>query len=201
MFSLKSPIDSFIKTVKGVLLQPKEFFASVSWNSVPVADSLVYAFVCSLVPGIISFLIPSITVAGMFSGMMGGTNAMATAGGFLPVVLFGPILSIVFLAFGALVVYGVVRYGFKKTAGYPAFLGAMAAAVTTSLLSWIPIVGILVALFGIVLAVIGIRAAGSLTTVQAIVAFVATIIVMMLLSGIFSAALLGPLLLGAMMKP
>lgn len=190
MFSLKNPTASFIKTTKGVLLSPVEFFRSVSWGSVPIIDSLAFTLVCSFVPAIIRFIVPSLS--GQSSMMTPFAGRLPLSGmQFVPFFLVTPLVSLIFLAVASILVWAVVRYIFKSNTSYNALFAVMAAVSATQLLSWIPVIGVLLSLYALVLSVIGIREAASLTTVQAVIAYILSIILMGIVSLALSAALLG----------
>ena len=104
MFSLKSPLPTFIAATKGVLLSPVSFFRSVYWGNASIADALIFTFIWNLLSALISRLILSFTLP---FGMMRGTNGFGVIPFVgipsFPVFLVAPIMAVLFLVIGAVV--------------------------------------------------------------------------------------------------
>lgn len=187
MFTLRSPIDTFFSTTKGVLLSPVRFFRSTSWVSVSWFDSLVYAYICGVTAELFKkFLLPTAVLPSQifrpYIGMFPFTGIEA-----VPVFLLLPLFSLLYLAIMTFAVYLVGKVIFNRYTSYPAVLAALAAVAAAQIFSWIPIIGGLVALYAIVLVVIAIREVYAFSTGRAIVAFILSIILVAIATGLIFA--------------
>jgi hypothetical protein len=166
-YDLSNPVESFANVVRRVVLQPVRFFRDLPRRG-SLLNPLVFALICAEIAVI-----------------LGGILSLAGAGG----------------AF-------VTGYGFQvpRNLGFGEFIGSVilapigsaigvfvVAAYTsvTSLVSWIPFVGGLLALYGVYLSVVGIREMHNTTTAKALIVVLAPLIVIVVL------ALLGLLVAGA----
>lgn len=190
MFNLRSPIDTFISATKGVLLSPVRFFRSISWISVSWFDSLVYAYICGIAAELFKkFLLPTAVLPSQifrpYIGMFPFAGIEA-----IPIFLLLPLYSLFYLVIMAFTVYLVGKVVFKRYTSYPAVLSALAAVSATQLFSWIPVIGGLIALYAIVLVVIAIREVYAFSTGKAIPAFILSIILVAITTGLIFAYIL-----------
>ena len=187
MFSLKSPVNTFVSTVKGVLLSPVKFFQTVSWEKVPVADSLVFALICYAFAQIMGFLLSSLSI---FSFLPQAMRNMATSSFGLTYFIVAFVIAIVLFFVNAFVIYAVVKYVFKSKSSFNAVLAVLSSLASVSLLGWIPIIGLIIVLYGLVLTVIAVREMAKLSTVQAIISLIISFLINMVLTGVLFAKIL-----------
>jgi hypothetical protein len=192
-YDLSNPVESFADVVRRVVLQPVSFFAGLPRRG-SLLNPLVFALICTEIAAIVGGILSLAGVGGAFvTGYGFQVPENQGLGEFIGSVVFAPIGS----AIGVFVVAGIahllVRLVVGATnAGFGATFRVAAYTSVTSLVSWIPFVGGLLALYGIYLAVVGIREMHDTTTRNALVVVVLPVIVIVVL------ALLGLLVAGAM---
>jgi len=191
-YDLSNPVESFVDTVRRVVLQPVGFFAGLP-RSGSLLNPLVFALICTEISVILGGILG---LVGVREGFVAGYGFQVPEnqdfGEFIGSVIFAPIGSAisVFVIAGiahllVMLIVGATNSGFGAT-----FRVASYAAVT-SLVSWIPIIGGLLGLYGIYLAVVGIREMHQTTTGKAVIVVLFPVILILLL------ALLGLLVAGA----
>jgi hypothetical protein len=191
-YDLSNPVESFVDTVRRVVLQPVGFFAGLP-RSGSLLNPLVFALICTEISVILGGILG---LLGVREGFVAGYGFQIPEnqdfGEFIGSVIFAPIGSAisVFVVAGighllVMLVVGATNSGFGAT-----FRVASYASVT-SLVSWIPIIGGLLGLYGIYLAVVGIREMHETTTGKAVIVVLFPVILILVL------ALLGLLVAGA----
>jgi hypothetical protein len=191
-YNLSNPVGSFVDTVRRVVLQPVGFFAALP-RSGSLLNPLVFALICTEVSVILGGIL---RLAGVREGLVAGYGFQVPEnqdfGEFVGSVIFAPIggaISVFVIAGIAhllvMLIVGAPNSGFGST-----FRVASYASVT-SLVSWIPIIGGLLGLYGIYLAVVGIREMHETTTGKAVIVVLFPVILILLLT------LLGLLVAGA----
>lgn len=196
-FNLSDPVQSFISTVRGVVLDPVGFFRGMQ-KSGDFVNPLIFTLICALVAGIIA------GVLGFFFSLIFGDFV----GALLQLVL-QPILYVVIAAISVFIGSGIIHLfvmllvkptnaGFEATFRVGAYLGAL------YLVSWlgaIPILGLLLfiplTIWYLVLGVLGIREAHSTSTGRAAAVVLIPMGVLLVLSFIVAviAAIIGVTLL------
>lgn len=172
MFTLKSPLDSFISTTKGVLFTPVSFFRSVYWGSINLVDALAYAFIC----GTANALIGQLLSPSSYSLLPGGflpiwlTNILSfPVLQILPPFLLLPLFSLIYLFIGAAIFYLIAKVFFQGRASYSAVFSAVTAAVSAiQLLTWIPVINAFIGIYLLILLVVAIREVEQFSTGKAI---------------------------------
>lgn len=152
-FELDRATDSFIPTARGVAFHPVEFFTALprAGNYLgPLAFSLVCAEVATILGGILA-----LGAGAPFAAFVGNIVG-AIIGGTIGVFAIAGIAHLLVMA-----IVGPTRSGFEAT------FRAAAYASVTSLVSWIPVVGGLASLYGLYLAIVGIREMHHTTTGKA----------------------------------
>ena len=191
-YDLSNPLESFADIVRRVVLQPVGFFAGLP-RSGSLLNPLIFALICTEISAILGGIL---RLAGVGEGFVTGYGFQVPEnqdfGEFIGSVIFAPIGG----AIGVFVVAGiahlVVRLVVGATnSGFGATFRVASYASVTSLVSWIPIVGWLLGLYGIYLAVVGIREMHETTTGKAVLVVLIPAIVVVVL------ALLGVLVAGA----
>jgi hypothetical protein len=191
-YNLSNPVESFVDIVRRVVLQPVGFFAALP-RSGSLLNPLIFALICTEISAILGGIL---RLAGVGEGFVAGYGFQVPEnqdlGEFIGSVIFAPIGGVigvfVVAGIGQLVVrlvVGATNSGFGATFRVASYTGV------TSLVSWIPIIGGILALYGIYLAVVGIREMHGTTTGKAVLVVLIPVIVVVVL------ALLGLLVVGA----
>ena len=191
-YDLSNPLESFADTVRRVVLQPVGFFAALP-RSGSLLNPLIFALICTVISAILGGIL---RLAGVGEGFVAGYGLQVPEnqdfGEFIGSVIFAPIGG----AIGVFVVAGIahllVRLVVGATnSGFGATFRVASYTGVTSLVSWIPIIGGLLSLYGIYLSVVGIREMHGTTTGKALLVVLIPVIVVVVL------ALLGLLVAGA----
>lgn len=191
-YDLSNPVESFADLVRRVVLQPVGFFAGLPRRG-SLLNPLVFALICTEIAAILGGILSLAGIGGAFvTGYGFQVPENQGLGEFIGSVVFAPIGS----AIGVFVVAGIAHLLVRlvvgaNNAGFGATFRVAAYTSVTSLVSWIPFVGGLLALYGIYLSVVGIREMHNTTTGKALVVVVLPVIVIVVL------ALLGLLVAGA----
>ena len=177
-YNLSDPINSFIDTVRRVVLQPVGFFASLP-RSGNFLNPLVFALIC-------------IEISAILGGLLGlvGVGADRGLGSFIASIIAAPIGGAIGLFIVAGVLYLLVRLVVGAgNSGFEATFRVASYAAVVNLVSWIPIIGWLLGLYGIYLAVVGIREMHETTTGKAalVVLIPAGVILLLVLVGLLAA--------------
>jgi len=191
-YDLSNPVESFADVVRRVVLRPVGFFAGLPRRG-SLLNPLVFALICTEIAAIVGGILSLAGVGGAFvTGYGFQVPENQGLGEFIGSVVFAPVGS----AIGVFVVAGIAHLLVRlvvgaNNAGFGATFRVAAYTSVTSLVSWIPFVGGLLALYGIYLSVVGIREMHNTTTGKALVVVVLPVIVIVVL------ALLGLLVAGA----
>jgi hypothetical protein len=155
-FNYQDPVQSFISTVQRVVLQPADFYRGILRRG-DFLNPLIFAIICYEAFTILSGLLALV-----------GIGQQQGFGGFIVSLILAPIFAAIGLFIGAgilhLLVMLIVGSG---NSGYEATFRVGAYAAVTSLVSWIPIIGWIASLYGIYLAIVGIREVHGTTTGRA----------------------------------
>ena len=191
-YDLSNPVESFADVVRRVVLQPVGFFAGLPRRG-SLLNPLVFALICTEIAAIVGGILSLAGVGGAFvTGYGFQVPENQGLGEFIGSVVFAPVGS----AIGVFVVAGIAHLLVRlvvgaNNAGFGATFRVAAYTSVTSLVSWVPFVGGLLALYGIYLSVVGIREMHNTTTGKALVVVVLPVILIVVL------ALLGLLVAGA----
>ena len=191
-FSFSDPINSFVDVVRRVILQPAGFFAALPRRG-SLFNPLVFALICIEISAILGGLMvlvdaqenpgfnPHPQNVGLPSLFAPGSPVMSIV--LAPV--WGAIGIFVAAAIQQLLVRLVVG---TSNSGYGATFRVASYTQVTGLVNWIPIVGPLLALYGVYLAVVGIREVHETTTGKAalviLIPFVVALLVALLVAGV-----------------
>jgi hypothetical protein len=191
-YDLSNPVESFADVVRRVVLQPVGFFAGLPRRG-SFLNPLIFALICTEVSAILGGIL---RLAGVGEGFVAGYGFQVPEnqdiGEFIGSVILAPIGGVI----GVFVVAGIghllVRLVVGATnSGFGATFRVAAYTSVTSLVTWIPLIGGLLGLYGIYLAVVGIREMHGATTGKAVVVVLFPVILIVVL------ALLGLLVAGA----
>ncbi len=155
-FNYQDPVQSFIGTVQRVVLQPVDFFRGIQRQG-DFINPLIFAIICYEIFTILS---------GIFA--LAGVGGQKGFGSFIVSLVLAPIGAVIGLFIGAgilhLLVMLIVGSG---NSGFEATFRVGAYAAVTSLVSWIPFIGWIASLYGIYLAIVGVREVHATTTGKA----------------------------------
>jgi hypothetical protein len=191
-YELSNPVESFADVVRRVVLQPVRFFAGLPRRG-SLLNPLVFALICTEIAAILGGILSLAGAGGAFvTGYGFEVPENQGVGEFIGSVVLAPIGGVIGVFVVAGVAHLLVRLVIGATnAGFGATFRVAAYTSVTSLVSWIPFIGDLLALYGIYLAVVGIREMHSTTTGKALIVVLLPVIVIVVL------ALLGLLVAGA----
>ena len=176
-YNLSDPIPSFIDTVRRVVLQTVSFFASLP-QSRNLVNPLVFALICIEIYTILGGLLGLVRV---------GTNR--GLGSFIASIIAAPIGGAIGLFILAAILHLLVRLVVGAgNSGFEATFRVAAYAAVVNLVSWIPLVGWLLGLYGIYLSVVGIREMhGTTTGKAALVVLIPAGVILLVLVGLLAA--------------
>jgi hypothetical protein len=185
-FNYTDPVQSFISTVQRVVLQPVDFFRGILRRG-DFLNPLIFAIICAVISAVIGGIIG--LLFSVATGQQGFGGAIL---GFLGSVIGAPIgAAIVLFIWSGLLHLLVMLLVKPSNAGFEATFRVNSYTSTVQLVSWIPIIGWLIALvWGIVLSILGIREVHSTTTgTAALVVLIPAVVVFGGLALIVGAAL------------
>ncbi len=190
-FNLSDPVNSFVRTVRQIVLDPVGFFRGLPRRG-GFANPLVFALICSVITAVLGGILGILLAA---VGLAPQTVVSAIVGLFTSVILI-PILAAVASFIGAGIYHLLVLLLVKPNAGFEASYRVVAYSFVIQLVSWlsaIPLLGYLVALavglYGIVLGVLGIREIHATTTGKAALVVLIPVAVFFLLALLLGTAL------------
>jgi hypothetical protein len=176
-YNLSDPINSFADVVRRVILSPTTFFAELPRRG-NLAGPLVFALICIEISAILGALLGELLF--LFGGV-GGTSP-----GFNPnpqnlwfpsifapdapvvSIIIAPIVGTIGIVVAAGIQQLLVRLVVGATnSGFGATFRVASYTQVTNLVNWIPIVGPLLALYGLYLSIVGIREMHQTTTSKA----------------------------------
>lgn len=183
----------FIELVKGFLLSPAETFRKV--RPADLGDTLKYYLVLVVINTIFSVIISLVIISSVWAALSTlfpflGLTAPAIAGAgiviFAILMIFVHLLMLFIVA--AWVHLWVWLLGGRK--GYVQTLKAIACADTPYLLlGWIPLVGIIGAIWSFILSIIGVRELHEVSTGRAAAAVILAAVVILVIIILIAAAL------------
>jgi hypothetical protein len=182
-FRYTDPVQTFISTVQRVVLQPADFYRGILRQG-DFINPLIFAIICYEVSAILGGII----------GLAFGNRGF---GGFIVGIILAPIFAAIGLFIGAGIIHLLVMLIIgSRNAGFEGTFRVSAYSSVTSLVSWIPFIGWIASLYGIYLAIIGIREVHTTTTGKAalvvlIPAAVVLLLVLMLVALVGAALFFG----------
>ncbi len=190
-FRYTDPVQTFISTVQGIVLQPVGFFRGILRQG-DFINPLIFAIICYEVSAILGGII-SVAV---------GTQGF---GAFISGIILAPIIAAIGLFIGAGIIHLLVMLIIgSRNAGFEGTFRVGAYVAVTQLVSWlsaIPILGILISIaigiYGVFLGVVGIREVHTTTTGKAALVVLIPVAVVLLLILILGALIGAALFFGA----
>ena len=184
-FDLSNPVNSFVEVVRRVVLQPVRFFAELTRGGTLV-NALVFALVCIVISAILSGLLVLVGVQESPGFNPNPQNAIPST--FAPAsalasIAFAPIGGAIGLFVAAAIQQLLVRLIVgENNMGFISTFKVASYSQVTSLVNWIPIVGPLLALYGLYLSIVGIREVHATTTGKAALVVLIPFAVVLLLA-------------------
>jgi hypothetical protein len=150
-----------VDVVRWVVLRPVEFFAGLPRGG-NLLNPLLFALICTEISAVLGWLL---VLVGVGSGPGGNPNPQNLG---LPSIFTpgSPVVSVILALIGgaigiflaAIIQQLLVRLIVgARNSGYAATFRVASYTQVTSLVNWIPILGSLLALYGIYLSIVGIR--------------------------------------------
>ena len=169
-FELSNPVNSFLDVVRRIVLQPVRFFAGLP-RSGALLNPLLFALICIVISAILSAILVLVGVQANPGFNPNPQNALPST--FAPSsaiasIIFAPIGGAIGLFVVAAIQQLLVRLIVgANNSGLGSTFRVASYTQVTSLINWIPIVGPLLALYGLYLSIVGIREMHNTTTGKA----------------------------------
>jgi hypothetical protein len=203
-FNRSDPVNSFIGTVRNLVLDPIGFFRGIPRRG-DFVNPLIFALICAVIYALLGGILG--VIISPFSAGPGDTGEALVVAivGLVTSLVLTPILSAIGLFVGAGITHLLVMLLVRPdNAGYEATFRVGAYASVILLVAWlavIPILGILVAIvmsvYSIFLAIVGIREVHSTTTGRAALVVLIPVVAILLLLFILVGGVLLVFLLGS----
>jgi hypothetical protein len=177
-FNYSDPVQSFINTVRNVVTAPVGFFRSIRGEG-DFVNPLIFAIICYEVSAILGGLLSLVGITGSRG-----------IGSFLVSIILAPIFAAIGLFIGAGILHLLVMLIVgSRNSGFEGTFRVGAYSSVTSLVSWIPVIGWIASLYGIYLAIMGIREVHNTSTGKAAIVVLIPAVVVILLALIIIAAI------------
>ena len=170
-FDYRDPVQSFINTVRNVVTAPVGFFRGIIGHG-DLVNPLIFAIICYEIAAILGGLLSLVGI--------GGQQGF---GSFLGSLVLAPIFAAIGLFIGAGILHLLVMLVVgSRNAGFAGTFRVSAYSSVTSLVSWIPVIGWIASLYGIYLAIVGVREVHNTSTGKAaIVVLIPALVVILLI--------------------
>jgi hypothetical protein len=169
-FRYTDPVQTFISTVQGVVLQPANFFRGILRQG-DFINPLIFAIICY-------------EVSAILGGIIGVAFGNRGFGGFIVSIILAPIFTAIGLFIGAGIIHLLVMLIVgSRNGGFEATFRVAAYSSVVNLVSWIPFIGWIASLYGIYLGIVGIREVHTTTTGKAalVVLIPAAVVILLVL--------------------
>jgi hypothetical protein len=190
-FELSNPVNSFLDVVRRVVLQPVRFFAGLP-RSGALLNPLLFGLICIVISAILSAVLVLAGVQenpGFNPNPQNALPSVFTPGSALASILLAPIGGTIGLFVVAAIQQLLVRLIVgANNSGFGATFRVASYTQVTSLVNWIPIVGPLLALYGLYLSIVGIREMHNTTTGKAALVILIPFAIVLLLALVVLAA-------------
>jgi hypothetical protein len=181
----------FVDVVRRVVLRPAGFFSNLPRGG-NLLNPLLFALICIEISAVLAWLLVLVGVQNNpgFNPNPQNLGVPSVYGSASPVVsvILAPIGGTIGIILAALIQQLLVRLIVgARNSGYGATLKVASYTQVTSLVNWIPVIGPLLALYGIYLSIVGIREVHQTTTGRAalvvLIPFVVALLVAILVVG------------------
>ena len=169
------------------MLRPVDFFRGILRQG-DFINPLIFAIICYEVAAILGGLLRLVGIGATNQGF----------GGFIVSIILAPIFAAIGLFIGAGILHLLVMLIVgSRNSGFEATFRVGAYAAVTSLVSWIPFIGGILALYGIYLGIVGIREMHNTTTGKAALVILIPVAVLLVIA-IVLAIIIGAVIFGAL---
>lgn len=166
-YDLSNPVGSFVEVVGRVVTRPAEFFSSIPKRG-NFLSPLIFALICIVISTILGGLLRLILRSEAAGGIRFEGAGPYGFGAFIVNVILSPIGGAIGLFLLAAIAHlFVMLFVGDGNSGFESTFRVVSYVSVTNLVNWIPIVGGLVGLYGLYLAVVGIREMHATTTGRA----------------------------------
>ena len=166
-YDLSNPVGSFVEVVRRVVTRPAEFFSSIPRRG-NFLSPLIFALVCIEISTILGGLLRLALRTQAAGGIRFEGAGRYGFGAFVADIILAPVGGAIGLfVLAAIAHLFVMLFVGDANSGYEFTFRVVSCVSVTSLVNWIPLIGGLVALYGLYLAVVGIREMHSTTTGRA----------------------------------
>jgi hypothetical protein len=170
-FRYTDAVQTFIATVRGVVLQPVSFFRGILRQG-DFVNPLIFAIICYEVSAILGGLLQLV-----------GIGRNIGFGGFISSIILAPIIATIGLFIGAGIIHLLVMLIVgSRNSGFEGTFRVLTYSAVTSLVSWIPTIGGILSLYGIYLGIVGIREMHNTTTGKAAMVVLIPVAIIVLLA-------------------
>lgn len=175
-FTTSRPLSSFVETARSVILTPAGFYRGIEATG-SLKNPVIFAVVCGMISFPLGFLSTPLDplapdepvfpqgLSSFAADNLGITIALVVLG-----MVLLPLFVLLGLYIGALIQHLFVAIFVRQRRGFEATLRVVAYASALSLLSWIPVAGYLVTLYGVYVYTMGFRELHSTSTTRALLA-------------------------------
>ncbi|CAA9447025.1 MAG: hypothetical protein AVDCRST_MAG37-1934 [uncultured Rubrobacteraceae bacterium] len=190
-FNLQDPVGSFVRTVVAVVTQPVPFFRGIAWQG-NFVNPLIFAIICALISALLSGILAVIFPPLFASPQNTGESFVGGIGVLVGTLILSPIFTAIGLVIAAGIIHLLVLLFVKpRNTGFEATFRIASYTQVTQLVSWIPIIGsIIAAIWAIVLYIFGIREVHGTTTGKAALVVLIPVAILLVLFVIVGGALL-----------
>lgn len=190
-FNLQDPVNSYIGTVRTLVLDPVGFFRGIPRQG-NFVNPLIFAVICAVINGVLGGIIGFLVSLGASSRTQG---VGASFVGFISNIILAPVYAVIALFIGAAIWHLLVMLFVRPSnAGFEATFRVASYIQVYQLISWIPIIGWIVGpIYGIVLSIFGIREVHATTTGKAALVILIPVAVVLILILLLGAALVAVL--------
>jgi hypothetical protein len=175
-FDPSDPLSSFVDVLRCVVLHPVVFFAGIPRRE-GLRNPFLFALICIVIGAVLNAVVGLIGVQSSVQsseGLLGplGLRSQSFAG-FVASIVILVVIGIIALPVVAGIYQLLVRIVVgSENSGYRATFRVVSYAAVVNLVSWIPIIGLLLSLYSLYLQVVGFREVHETTTGRAILVFV-----------------------------
>ncbi|WP_292387725.1 YIP1 family protein [Methanosarcina sp. UBA5] len=142
----------YIETWKEVMQSPSDFYREMPKTG-GYADPLTFAAISFIIYALLAALLTALFGRGMYEGMYGSMRGLGFFA-ILMTVIITPIAGIISLFIEAAILYIIYKV-LGGTGSYEGTVRFISYATAVLVLSWIPIIGWIVGIYGIYLYIVG----------------------------------------------
>jgi hypothetical protein len=197
-FDPSNPLNSFVDVLRRVVLHPVNFFSGIPRRE-SLRNPFLFALICLIIGAVLNAVVGLIGAQSNLQSYQGiiepfGLSSQSFAG-FVATVVFVVVIGIISLLVASGIYQLLVRLVVgRENGGFRATFRVMAYSAVVSLVSWIPIVGLLAGFYGFYLQIVGLREVHETTTGRAILVPLLLIGVSILLGVLIAIVVVGILL-------